>query len=120
MAAMSLAYAPVDGGRYPWRNLPGWELPRQTTRRGNSNPYGQHNEATWFDWSLSQRHSGLVDVVARLAALRAFHLGLRAENVYGGEEIVRFGAGPTEPDWNGPINRLGFMVCDLEDSLRDA
>lgn len=110
----------ILGGAFQVGSLPGWEPPRQATRRGNSNPCCRDNEAPWFDWSLSQRHSGLVDVVARLAALRAFHLGLRAEKFYGGEELVWFGAGPTEPDWNGPINRVGCMLCDLEDYRRGA
>jgi len=41
------------------------------TQLGNNNAYCQDNEISWFDWSLLQKHSGLLRFVRLLNARRA-------------------------------------------------
>ncbi|MCL6502743.1 MAG: glycogen debranching protein GlgX [Pirellulales bacterium] len=40
------------------------------TQRGNNNAYCQDNAISWFDWSLVERHAGLVRFVRALIAFR--------------------------------------------------
>jgi isoamylase len=39
------------------------------TQHGNNNAYCQDNEISWLDWSLAERHAGLVEFTRQLIAL---------------------------------------------------
>jgi isoamylase len=45
------------------------------TQKGNNNAYCQDSPLSWFDWSLLERHSGLLRFASLLNARRALRLG---------------------------------------------
>ncbi len=69
------------------------------TQRGNNNAYAQDNEISWVDWSLADRHAGLLDFSKRLIRLRAAHPALRREAFLTGH--CDHGA-PADVQWIGP------------------
>ena len=53
------------------------------SQQGNNNSYCQDNPTTWLDWAGAD--TGLTDFVARLAALRQRHAGLRHAHWFTGQ-----------------------------------
>jgi isoamylase len=80
------------------------------TQLGNNNAYCQDNELSWYDWTLTDQHSGLVRFLQRLIALRMSHAALRAEHFYTAKEIEWLGPYGNPPEWHGLHNRLGCLV----------
>jgi len=58
------------------------------TQHGNNNAYAQDNETSWIDWSLAEGEEGrlLIDLVARLIALRRTHPILRCATFLHGKD----------------------------------
>ncbi|MDQ1700620.1 MAG: isoamylase [Frankiaceae bacterium] len=56
------------------------------TQHGNNNPYCQDNELTWLDWSAAGT-SDLIDLVARLVALRRTHPVFRQRAFFEGHRL---------------------------------
>ncbi|MEQ1803853.1 MAG: glycogen debranching protein GlgX [Burkholderiaceae bacterium] len=80
------------------------------SQRGNNNAYCQDNEVSWHDWQLVQRNAELLRFVRHVIALRLRVPVLRDESFYRGDQLRWFGAGGTEPDWDGPARALGCVV----------
>ncbi|MGA7813634.1 MAG: glycogen debranching protein GlgX [Caballeronia sp.] len=77
--------------------LAGDELLR--SQRGNNNGYCQDNALSWFDWSVLDRASGMLQFVRELIALRKRHPSLRRRRFL----IGRVAQGHSMPDvtWHG-------------------
>ncbi|WP_103884787.1 glycogen debranching protein GlgX [Actinacidiphila yanglinensis] len=103
------------------------------TQGGNNNAYCQDNETGWVDWSLRDdpAWSGLVDLVARLIALRRAHPVLRRGGFFSGMSLAPEGLrdvtwfGPagremTEADWFAPSATLGMLLSGQDIPQRDA
>ncbi len=59
------------------------------SQRGNNNAYCQDNAVSWFDWRRAEAEPAFTDFVARLAALRRAHPGLRAASYrHGGQQMA--------------------------------
>ncbi|SHI40683.1 glycogen operon protein [Roseomonas rosea] len=80
------------------------------TQQGNTNPWCQDNEVSWYDWEDAKRHADVLRFVRRLAALRRAHPVLSAERFYTEAEVVWFGPDGAPPDWHGPRNALGCII----------
>ena len=77
------------------------------TQQGNNNAYCQDNEISWFDWSLVEKHAGLLRFVKLLLAGR---LDLHRESadsaatlmeILGSASVRWHGVEPNKADW-GP------------------
>lgn len=80
------------------------------TQRGNTNPWNQDNEVSWYDWADAIRHADLVRFFRRLAAFRRAHPVLSAERFYTEAEIDWIGPAGGAVDWHGPDNQLGCII----------
>jgi glycogen operon protein len=89
------------------------------TQRGNNNVYCQDNELAWFDWSLTESNSELLEFVSHVIELRKAHPVLRAMHHpnsidptnCGHPEISWHGVQPWQPDWSPDSHLLGVMWC---------
>jgi glycogen operon protein len=76
------------------------------TQGGNNNAYCQDSEVSWFDWSLPERHPGLLRFFKLLAAHRtrrdseAEHLRLSLNQVLRQRKIHWHGVKLDQPDWS--------------------
>ncbi len=80
------------------------------TQGGNTNPWCQDNETSWYDWGEALRHADLTRFVRRLSALRRAHPVLSAARFYTDTEITWLGPDGGVPDWHGPHNIVGCLV----------
>jgi isoamylase len=80
------------------------------SQAGNNNAYCQDNEISWYDWSLTERHAGLVRFVSRLIAFRKAHRVLGIGEFYTDQEISWFGGEGRAPEWQGRENRIGCVI----------
>jgi glycogen operon protein len=92
------------------------------TQHGNNNAYCQDNELTWFDWSLDERKTALLNFTRKLIALRAAHPNLRRRNFYQDRKIRGSDVGDivwyrpdgeemTDEEWAlGWVRCLGVML----------
>jgi glycogen operon protein len=88
------------------------------TQRGNNNPYNQDNETSWFDWTLVDRHGGLLRFWRLLLDFRRRHPALRAPRFYdgtpnehGAPDIAWHGCLLGRPGFDDPSSRvLAFTV----------
>ena len=92
------------------------------TQHGNNNGYCQDSELSWMDWELVDRHSALVDEVARLIELRRSHPLLRRRGwLVGGDwkpsrppDVAWLrpdGKAFTDDDWTNPdLCSLGMLL----------
>jgi glycogen operon protein len=94
MATLLLSQgAPMIGG--------GDEIGR--TQGGNNNAYCQDNEISWYDWSLDERRTALLDFTRRVVALRRAHPGLHRRKFFKGH--VLHGARIKDITWLRPDGR---------------
>ena len=87
------------------------------TQQGNNNAYCQDNDLSWFDWTLAQKNSGLVDFTSKLIALRKAHTIFRRKTFFqeindknGVPEISWYDMGGKVPDWNKTNRFLAFKL----------
>ena len=70
------------------------------TQGGNNNPWCQDNPVSWFDWTLVEKHAGLVRFVGELVRFRLANPTLRRR------AFLRGSAAPAEPfpdvEWFSP------------------
>lgn len=94
--------------------LGGDELRR--TQRGNNNAYCQDNDMSWFDWTLAETNSKILDFTRKAINLRknhavfkrnTFFLGQRAGSV---PDIQWYNADGSNPDWNNLSRFLAFCL----------
>ena len=86
------------------------------TQQGNNNAYCQDNEISWFDWSLVERHAGLLRFVRYLLMARVHSpFATNAEDVTLNEllrqaRIDWHGIRLHEPDWHWESRSLAFTA----------
>jgi glycogen operon protein len=79
------------------------------TQGGNNNPYCQDNEISWVDWSLAQKHAGLVRFTSMLIAYRKKYFAMEREAF-----VARtrwHGKVLGEPDWAGESRTLALHIA---------
>jgi glycogen operon protein len=93
------------------------------SQRGNNNAYCQNNEASWFDWSLVQKHAGLHRFVQLLAARRALRkMGsdcrqLSLNQLLRGAKKAWHGVKLHQPDWNSRSHSVALSAEVPEENL---
>jgi glycogen operon protein len=82
------------------------------TQQGNNNAYCQDNEISWFDWSLLDRHAGVLrffeQMIAfrkRMAAVHTPRFFTGTTNARGVKDLAWHGTLLGTPDWNDPNAR---------------
>ncbi len=88
------------------------------TQRGNNNGYCQDNELNWFDWTLPEKHAGLLRFWQRMIDFRKRHPVVHRSRFFSGEVNERSLADMTwhgcklySPGWNDPQARtLAFTL----------
>jgi glycogen operon protein len=74
------------------------------TQLGNNNVYCQDSELSWVDWSLTQRHAGLVEFTKKVTTLRKNHPVFRRRRFFEGTPI-RSGAQVRDIAWLTPAGQ---------------
>ncbi len=89
------------------------------TQDGNNNAYCQDEDWNWFDWSLKDKHAGLLRFTKNLIAFRKANPALRQPEFLtshdcvgsGYPDISWHGILPWKPDWTLPSRTIAFMLC---------
>ena len=95
------------------------------TQGGNNNAYCQDNAISWFDWSLPESNSDVVEFVTKAIAMtrrfpalqqRKFPLGtdLDADHI---PDLSWFGPDGQAPDWSNPESRTLCYQLDTDDTI---
>jgi len=93
------------------------------TQQGNNNAYGQDNEISWMDWSLVEKHAGLLRFVRRLIA---DHLkrdvsrqdpGLTLNQLIRQAKIVWHGTKLHQPDWSTDSRAIAMTMTSMRGRL---
>ena len=93
------------------------------TQHGNNNAYGQDNEISWLDWSLAEKHAGLLRFVRRLIAGRlkrdvSLHdPGLTLNQLLQQAKIVWHGVKLNQPDWGADSRAIAMTMTSLRGRL---
>lgn len=85
------------------------------TQGGNNNAYCQDNEASWFDWSLVQKHANIRQFTRKLIALRLGRdmendEGLSLREILHRADIRWHGVELHRPDWTDDSRTLAVTV----------
>jgi glycogen operon protein len=88
------------------------------TQRGNNNGYCQDNELNWFDWTLPEKHSGLLRFWQRMIDFRKRHPNVHRARFFSGEvnernlaDVTWHGCKLYSPGWNDATARtLAFTL----------
>ncbi|MBO4547180.1 MAG: glycogen debranching enzyme, partial [Treponema sp.] len=83
---------------------------------GNNNVYCQDNQTSWFDWSLAQKNSELLNFTRAMIRLRKEHPTFSRKDFFGeseeekrrGVDIVWYDFDGRMPDWS-KLDR--FLAC---------
>jgi isoamylase len=76
------------------------------SQRGNNNAYCQDNEISWFDWTLVNRHSGLLRFCRSMIRFRKMHAAVRRDQFFNGAVNER---GLKDVSWHGTkLNSPGW------------
>ncbi len=78
------------------------------TQGGNNNAYCQDNEISWVDWTLAQKHAGLLRFTRMLIALRKRRFALSREQFV--KRVTWHGTELGDPDWTGETRVLAFRL----------
>jgi len=70
------------------------------TQRGNNNGYAQDNEISWYDWTLTEDDTALLDFTRRLIRIFRKHPVLRRRRFFQGRRIR--GSSVKDLTWFGP------------------
>ncbi len=89
------------------------------TQNGNNNTYCHDNELNWLDWSLAEKHAGLLEFVKQCIAFRQAHPVLRNAGHYrnadyvgsGYADITWHGVKAWNADWGEYSRTIAFMLC---------
>jgi glycogen operon protein len=68
------------------------------SQRGNNNAYCQDNEISWIDWTLVDKHSGLLRFCRSMIQFRKLHPALRRDQFFNGSMNDR---GLKDVAWHG-------------------
>jgi glycogen operon protein len=88
------------------------------TQHGNNNAYCQDNETSWFDWTLPERHAGILRFTRQLLRLRqAYRFGGREhmplERLLAQAEVTWHGVQAECPDWSHASRSIAFSAGGL-------
>jgi glycogen operon protein len=91
------------------------------TQEGNNNPYCQHNEISWYDWSFLQKHAGIFRFARHVIALRQAHSVFRRTTFFTGRDLDNdrfrdihwYGPSGLDANWN-PASQ--WLMCTLDGS----
>jgi len=90
------------------------------TKKGNNNTYCHDNELNWFDWSLTEKNSELVDYASKMIAFRKAHPELRPGRHTAGASLETpgsfswHGTRAWQADWSNGSRVLAFMISGDE------
>lgn len=93
------------------------------TQQGNNNAYGQDNEISWMDWSLVEKHAGLLRFVRRLIAdhlkrdVSRHDPGLTLNQLIQQAKIVWNGVKLNEPEWSADSRAIALTMTSLTGRL---
>jgi len=89
------------------------------TQQGNNNTYCHDNELNWFDWTLTEKNSGLLRFFQNMIAFRRAHPVLRPREHMkncdyvgsGLADITWHGTRAWDADWSNGSRVIAFMLC---------
>jgi glycogen operon protein len=93
------------------------------TQRGNNNAYCQDNEISWFDWSLVEKHAGLVRFVTLLNERRVQRSFGHEGQKFTLDELLRraefgwHGRRMNEPEWTDDSHLIVISVESEQERL---
>ncbi len=91
---------------------------------GNNNAYCQDNEISWFDWSLTEKHSDVLRFVRLLAARRLRRTTHHEERRATLNEMIAaatkawHGVRLNQPDWRDHSHSIAFTVDMPRENMR--
>jgi isoamylase len=94
------------------------------TQLGNNNAYCQDNEASWFDWTLLERHRGLHRFVRALIAFRhqrdilVARTQLTLNQLLAVARLEWHGVALGSPDWSDRSHSLAFTLTSVGGRFR--
>jgi glycogen operon protein len=88
------------------------------TQYGNNNAYCQDTTVSWMDWSLAEKHHGLLRFFRKIIALRQRHPVFRRAHFLTGQgiqgdqmpDISWHGFEYDKPDWSENAHSIAFML----------
>ncbi|MEJ2060579.1 MAG: glycogen debranching protein GlgX [Gammaproteobacteria bacterium] len=80
------------------------------SQRGNNNAYCQDNDISWYDWSLTERHTELVRFTRLMIALRSRLPTLSDEDFYNPEELTWLAPQDGTLNWTEGASALGAHI----------
>ena len=87
------------------------------SQKGNNNPYCQDNEISWFDWTLTKKHSDLLRFCRGMIRFRKMHAALRRGHFFNGsvnqrgvKDVSWHGTKLGSPGWGDPQARALSMT----------
>lgn len=91
------------------------------TQQGNNNTYCQDNEINWFDWTLTEKHQGLLRFFQKMIAFRRSLHSLQRNRFFTGQvnhrglpDIGWHGCWLNQPGWLDPSCRvLAFTLGSI-------
>jgi glycogen operon protein len=94
------------------------------TQQGNNNAYCQHNEISWYNWELLEKHPGIYRFARRVIALRQAHPVFRRTTFFTGRDLNKdqyrdihwYSASGRDADWDPTGKRL---MCILDGSKEE-
>ncbi|MFN8460066.1 MAG: glycogen debranching protein GlgX, partial [Anaerolineae bacterium] len=92
------------------------------TQAGNNNAYCQHNEISWFDWSLVKKHAEVHRFARHVIALRQAHPVFRRTTFFTGRDLDSdqfhdihwYSPDGRDANWWEPANK--WLMCMLDGS----
>lgn len=93
------------------------------TQQGNNNAYCQNNDISWFDWSLVEKHSGLLRFVKHLISARLTRDTTKMEYSMSLNQLLKkapvtwHGTKLFQPDWSHHSHSIAFTVQSLRGSI---
>jgi glycogen operon protein len=92
------------------------------TQMGNNNAYCQDNGVSWFDWTLTEQHAGLLRFWRLLIEFRKGHAALRLGRFFSGDvnerglaDVVWHGTRLNQPGWSDLAARaLGMTLAGFD------
>jgi glycogen operon protein len=78
------------------------------TQHGNNNAYCQDNDTSWVDWSLAQKHAGLLRFTKKMIALRQRSFAVSRDEFV--RRVSWHGRRVGDPDWTGQSRLLAFQL----------
>lgn len=97
------------------------------TQGGNNNAYCQDNEISWFDWTLAEKNSDILEFASKAIGMTRRLKAFRHRKYLSGadydpalvSELTWFGADGNPPNWSDPQSHTLCYRLNTEDELPD-